>query len=105
MLVRYVGEDEPRPEYHSLGPFVVKGTEFSFENEVRLLSVADVNETIYLNEERDLYRTLGVRPEELIVEVRTHPATSKKFRRQVANLCSKFTLPAPRRSTLEKSAL
>lgn len=104
VLVHYLGQEEPRPEFHSLGPFVFKDKSFSFENEVRLLLVADVNETIYLEQEHDFYRTLPVRPEELIVEVRTHPASTKKFRRRVTNFCANFGLLPPRRSVLGRGA-
>jgi hypothetical protein len=105
VLVRYVNQQEPRPEFHSLAPFVFKDTSFGFENEVRLLAVPDLEETIYLDQERDFYRTLPVRPEELILEVRTHPAATNRFRRRVAKLCADF-LPRvePRHSALEKGA-
>ena len=106
VLVRYVGQQEPRPEFHSLAPFVFKDTCFSFENEVRLFFVPDMHETIFVEREEDFYRTLPVRPDELITEVRTHPKATKQFHRRVAKLCANF-IPhlQVRRSSLEKRAV
>lgn len=105
VLVRYVSCDEPRPEFHSLAPYVFKDTGFSFENEVRLLSVAGLDETIYLERREDFYRTLLVRPEELILAVRTHPEATRRFRRRVDNLCAKhLSYLQPLRSSLDPRA-
>jgi hypothetical protein len=102
VLVRYVSRDEPRPEHHSLAPFVFKDTSFSFEHEVRLLTVAGLNETIG---NTDVSRTIPIRPEELILDVFTHPAAHKRFRRKVAAHCAQY-LPhlKPRKSALERGA-
>lgn len=88
VYVRYVGSDEPRPEHHSLAPFVFKDLKYQFESEVRLLLVAGLEETIYLEKEEDFARTLPIRPEELILGVFTHPAAGKKFRKCVDGLCT-----------------
>ena len=81
-------QDEPRPEFHSLAPFVFKDISFRFENEVRVLLAAGLHETIYFDAEDDFYRRLPVRPEELIQEVRTHPDATKRTRRRVSKLCA-----------------
>jgi hypothetical protein len=106
VLVRYVSQQEPRPEYHSLAPFVFKDTSFSFENEVRLFFVPGMHETIYFEREEDFYRTLPVRPEELILDVRMHPAATRQFRHRVLQLCGQ-RLPnvKPRQSFLEKRSV
>lgn len=106
LLVRYVGQDEPRPEYHSLAPFIFKGPCFNFENEVRLLLEAGSDESISLDGEEDFFRYLPLRPEDLILEIRTHPAASKRIRRKVENLCGSH-LPnlRLRRSALDRKAV
>lgn len=96
LVVRYASQEVPRPEYHSLAPFVFKDTTFSFENEVRLISVGG------LEEEAEVHRTLPIRPDELILKVYTNPAASRRFRRRVEALCRKhLSFLRPNRSSLD----
>ncbi len=103
--IRYVSEDEPRPEFHSLGPFYFKGPDYSFEREVRFLLV-DSSATIYINREKDFFRTLPAQPRKIITSVIIHPRATNSFRRKVSGFCS-LHLPETnvRRSCLPKAAV
>ena len=92
--VRYAGHDVPRPEFHSVAPFVYKDPKFAVEDEVRIVLAAPLAETIYLSDEKDFGRTLPVNPERIVMEIITHPRAPWQFRDKARAFCAEHFLTA-----------
>ena len=73
----YKDQDVARPEWHSLAPFFYKNPQFKNENELRLITSADLEEAV--DYENDIGRELLVNLSSIIERVIIHPNARKKI--------------------------
>jgi hypothetical protein len=104
VCVRYAGHEEPRPEWHSLAPYVFKLTDFEFENECRILLVDRMGEEFVIDDETRFGRYLDLRAQRIVEEVVMHPRSAPAFQKKVREFCAAHLPHAHvRRSVLPKS--